>query len=138
MTVTFIRMQHSPILFFDGYCSLCNSTVNYLFRIDKRKKLRFGSLQGATAAEVLPATLLDEVDSVVLATGTDFKVKSDAILEVFRILGGGWRLFSAFRVLPLSFRDRVYDWVAANRYKWFGKQDTCRMPTPDERMRFVE
>lgn len=131
-------MSTRYILFFDGYCSLCNSTVDWLFRIDKKEKLLFGSLQGETAAKVLPKALAENVDSVVLSTGDTCRVKSDAILEVFRILGGGWRILAAFRILPRGFRDLVYDWIAANRYKWFGKRDTCRMPTPEEKRRFVD
>lgn len=138
LTFTFSAMQQKHILFFDGYCSLCNSTVDWLFRIDKKEKILFGSLQGQTAKDVLPEELIEEVDSVVLATGTDFKIKSDAIFEVLRVLGGGWRILSVFRILPRGFRDWVYDWVAANRYKWFGKEDSCRMPTPEEKKRFVD
>lgn len=125
-------------LFFDGYCTLCNNSVDFLMRVDKHQRLSFGSLQSETAERELPQELRESVDSVILKYNDRVFVKSDAALEVCRILGGGWHLFRIFKILPRSWRDAIYEWVARNRYRWFGKRETCRMPTPEEKARFVD
>jgi predicted DCC family thiol-disulfide oxidoreductase YuxK len=125
-------------LFFDGYCTLCNNSVDFLMRVDKRQRLSFGSLQSETAQRELPQELRESVDSVILKYNDRVFVKSDAALEVCRILGGGWHFFRIFKILPRSWRDAIYEWVARNRYRWFGKRETCRMPTPEEKARFVD
>ena len=129
--------QH-PIVFFDGYCTLCNNSVDQLMRMDKRRRLRYASLQGKTAKALLPAELMKDVDSVICLNEGKVFVKSDAAFEVLRVLGGSWAFFRIFRILPKSIRDSIYDWVARNRYKWFGKRDTCRLPNEEEKALFMD
>ena len=127
-----------PIVFFDGFCTLCNISVDRLMRMDKHQRLRYASLQGETAKAMLPAELMKDVDSVICLNKGKTFVKSDAAFEVLRVLGGGWAFFRIFKILPRSIRDSVYDWVARNRYNWFGKRDTCRLPSEEEKALFLD
>ena len=130
------------IIFFDGVCNLCNGFVNFVIDIDKKGKFRFASLQSPEASEYLSGfpdiVTGDNPDSVVLLTpeGRVF-TESEAVLNAAGVLGGGWSLLKVFKILPRSFRDSIYRWVARNRYRWFGKRDVCRMPTPELRERFL-
>lgn len=126
------------LIFFDGVCNLCNGAVNFIIDRDPKHKFQFASLQSAKAKELLPAEAFD-TDSIVLLTKEDrLLTKSSAALEIARNLSGLWPLFYIFIILPAFVRDAVYDLIAKNRYKWFGKQDSCRMPTPDLKERFLE
>lgn len=125
------------IVFFDGVCGLCNRFVDRLLRADKRHRLRFAPLQGSTAHARLPVELADALASVVYLRDGVVLQRSDAALRILMDLGGIRRLHGAFLLLPRSWRDSVYDWVARNRYRWFGKHDTCRVPSPAERARFL-
>ena len=129
-------MSASPtIVFFDGVCGLCNGFVDFLVQHDHDRRLRYAPLQGETAATLtqLPRTL----DSVVVVDGQQVLTKSDAALTVLTLLGGPWRLATLARVVPRSIRDAVYDTIARNRYRWFGQQASCRVPTPDEAAWFL-
>ncbi len=130
-----------PVIFFDGVCGLCNWFVDFLMSVDKGKKFLFSPLQSEFAAQNLPAELLslDENQAfksvVLMADGKIFQ-SSEAVLKTFEILGGVWRLLLVFRFLPKALRDLLYGFVAANRYNWFGKKESCRLPTAAERKRF--
>ncbi|MEJ2006247.1 MAG: thiol-disulfide oxidoreductase DCC family protein [Cyclobacteriaceae bacterium] len=128
-------------MFFDGVCNLCNGFVDFILRRDPKGKFRFASLQSAAAEEYLrnhDVTTGNDPDSVVLLTpGDEVYTESTAVLRIAGILGGAWPLMKAFYIFPGWFRDRVYRWVAKNRYSWFGQRDTCRMPTEEERKRFL-
>ena len=132
----------SPVLLFDGVCNLCHGFVRWVVLRDRRGRFRFASLQSRAARQVLeaagvpPGSLPDSV--VLVLPGQPPRVKSDAILEVARLLEFPWSLARAGRVLPRWVRDSLYDWVAAHRYRWFGRQPTCLMPTPDLRRRFLD
>jgi predicted DCC family thiol-disulfide oxidoreductase YuxK len=128
----------NQILFFDGVCVLCNGFVDFLLRRDVDHHFRFASLQGARAREVLPAELHEGVETVVLWSQGQVLVRSDAVLTVLSQLGGAWWLFRVFWVVPRPLRDLVYRLVAANRYAMFGKRDSCRLPAPEERARFLD
>lgn len=126
------------VILFDGVCNLCNSSVNFIIDRD-RGYFRFASLQSEYAHDLLknldydPATL----ESIVLLQGSTIKTKSSAALEIARHLKGGWKALTVFKLLPVSFRDLIYDFIARHRYKWFGKQDSCRIPTPELKERFL-
>ena len=130
------------IIFFDGVCNLCNGFVDFLIKRDNKGRFRYASLQSDEAEQYLknyPDIVTgSNPESVVLLT-EDGKVytESDAVLHIAGILGNGWQLMKSFFIFPGWFRDSVYRWVARNRYKWFGQRDTCRMPTPEERDRFI-
>jgi len=135
-------MSHTepPIIFFDGVCNLCNWFVQFVIRHDKRGIFKFASLQSDYAAS-LPA-LSDKVgnslSTVVLQDGDRYYFKSAAALRIARMLGFPFSLAYVFIILPVPLRDAIYDWVANNRYAWFGKLDACWLPTPELKSRFLE
>ena len=124
-----------PIVLFDGVCNLCNGTVDFMLKRDKRAKFRFASLQGESAARLVPDAM--ELDSVALWQDGRLYRKSTAGLRMYAGLGGIWRLALAFLLVPRPIRDAVYDFIARNRYRWFGKREACRLPTEAERGRFL-
>lgn len=128
-----------PILFFDGVCNLCNASVQRVIKADKKEVFRFASLQSEAAQELLADTGLNpqELKSVILYHQDKFYTRSDAVLESARLLGGGWSLLYICKLIPPFIRDTIYDWVARHRYRWFGKQDACMLPTPDLKRRFL-
>ena len=128
------------IVFFDGYCNLCNESVDFLIRRDKNRIFKYASLQGKEAEKLIPE-LKNDVDSFVyyrINSKTEIFTKSTAALEVMRDLGGWRKIFLFFLIFPKTIRDKVYDFVAKRRYKWYGKRDTCRLPTPEERSLFLD
>lgn len=130
-------VQH-PILFFDGVCGLCNRVVDRLLRADRRGVLRFAPLQGKTARRLLPDPPADPAGwSVVLRDADGVHQQSAAALRVCRHVGGWYRLLLPLRLIPRALRDPVYRWIARNRYRWFGRRDACRLPSPAERERFL-
>lgn len=126
-----------PVIFFDGYCGLCNGFVDFIIAVDKKEKFRFSPLQSEYAKKNLPSSFTQDVKSVVVQIDGKTYQKSEAVLAVMEELGGVWKLTSAFGILPLPIMNKAYDLVAANRYKMFGKKDTCRLPGPQERLRFI-
>ena len=125
------------IIFFDGVCGLCNKTVNFLMRIDKRQNLKFAPLQGQTAQGRLPAEIIEDLNTLIFYENGKLSNRSTAVLRAIKTIGGFWRLLYVFIIIPSPMRDWIYKTVAKNRYKWFGKHDTCRMPTPEERGRLL-
>jgi predicted DCC family thiol-disulfide oxidoreductase YuxK len=135
-------MSHTepPIIFFDGVCNLCNGFVQFIIRHDKRGIFTFASLQSAYAASLpgLEAGVVNTLSTVVLQDGDRYYFKSTAALRIARMLGFPFSIAYVFIILPVPLRDVVYDWVARNRYKWFGKRDACWLPTPELKSRFLE
>jgi len=136
-------MKHenrSPIVFFDGVCGLCNRFVQFLFAIDKRRIFKVATLQGATAKLKLPEDLRENLTSLVVVT-RDGRVltKSRAVIDVFREVGGIWRVVYCLGFwIPPVILDPLYDAVAAHRYRWFGRLSACRIPTAEEREQFFD
>lgn len=132
--------DEEPIVLFDGVCNLCSGVVQYIVPRDADGRIHFASLQSDVGEELLAEHGLptDRLESIVLIEGDDCYVKSDAVLRIAGHLGGVHALLPPLRILPRRFRDRVYDFVAARRYRWFGEKDQCMMPTGDVRERFVE
>lgn len=129
----------SPILIFDGVCNFCNSSVNFLLRHDTHGVFRFAANQSETGKEILTAQGVDteRVDSVYVFADGRLLQKSEAALYIASRLPYPWRLLGVLRIVPAGLRDWLYDFVASNRYKWFGKRESCRLPTAAERERFV-
>ena len=128
------------VLLFDGVCTLCNAAVDIVMRHDRRGRFAFASLQSEAAGAFLAARGQSAdalLDTVVLIDADGVHTQSDAALRVLRGLGLPWSLGSALVAVPRPLRDAVYRWVARNRYRWFGTKETCRLPTPAERARFV-
>lgn len=132
--------EHGLILLYDGVCGLCDRSVQFILARDPGGSMRFATLQGPlgqAALARLPA--LAGVDSVVLLHAGGAWVRSTAVLEVARYLGGAWALLGVLGyVLPRRLRDWLYDRVARNRYRTFGKFDACPIPAPDARARFLD
>jgi predicted DCC family thiol-disulfide oxidoreductase YuxK len=128
-----------PIVFFDGVCNLCNGAVNALLDRDRRGRLRFAPLQGETFAALRSRRPeLEQLDSIVVEDRGGLHVKSAAVVHVLRALGGPWPALAwLVRLVPRPLRDRAYDLVAARRYRWFGRRDACRVPTPELKARFL-
>jgi len=131
----------TSILYFDGVCNLCNRTVDYIIKHDKAQTFHFASLQSNFAAETLKPYNLDpkDLDSVILILNGQCYIKSRAAAQVLIQLGG-WRAIIGrlIALVPKSFADWGYLWIARNRYRWFGQSETCRIPTPSERERFID
>jgi predicted DCC family thiol-disulfide oxidoreductase YuxK len=128
------------IVLFDGVCGLCNWSIDFLLRHDRRGALRFAPLQSQGGQALLREHGLNpaEFSSVVVIDGLQVYRRSDAALHALSRLGAFWRALAVLaRVLPRSGRDAIYDWVAKNRYRWFGQRSICRIPAPDERQRFL-
>lgn len=128
----------TALILFDGVCNVCNASVNFILDHDPAGRFRFASLQSAVGQKVLrdlkrPAA---SFDSVILVENGRFYEKSDAALRIARHLRG-WRWAWGLRFVPKFLRNAAYDLIARNRYRWFGRREVCRVPTPEERERFV-
>ncbi len=126
------------IVFFDGVCNFCNGTVNWLMARNKRRNLLFSSLQGSTAKRLVPQEMLVDLSSIVYYRKGSMYTKSTAVLFICKDMAWYGGLALPFLLVPRVVRDGVYNWVARNRYKWFGKSDTCRIPSAAERTRFLD
>lgn len=133
----------APVLLYDGVCGFCNKSVQLILDHDRRGEMRFAALQsdyGQAVIERHPE--LRGIDSVVFIEqqrgGERIYTRSDAALKVAAYLGGFWKIFLAAKVLPRGLRDYCYDLFARNRYRFFGKYDTCMLPPPEVRSRFLD
>lgn len=129
--------QHNQILFFDGVCGLCNRVVDFLIGVSAGHALKFAPLQGSTAKNVLPNTFTENLDTLVYFQDGKLWTKAEAVARILEDIGGVWSLAKVLRVVPLFLSNFGYDLVATNRYKLFGRKDSCRMPSPEERSRFL-
>lgn len=136
------------VVLFDGVCNLCNASVNFIIDRDPGGYFKFASLQSVEASRYISTCSqgrgessgeeYDLLSSLVLyENGTCYR-QSTAALRIARRLSGAWPLFYGLIVVPAPVRDALYSWVARNRYRWFGKLDTCRIPTPELRSRFLD
>jgi predicted DCC family thiol-disulfide oxidoreductase YuxK len=132
-------LSDSRVVLFDGVCNLCNSSVLFIIKRDTRAKLKFASLQSDYGSEQLKRFSLpvSALNSVLLVREGRLFQKSNAALEIARMLDGMWPLMYAFKIVPSFIRDLIYNWIANNRYRWFGKKEECMIPTPEMKARFV-
>lgn len=130
-------MKTEPIIFFDGVCGLCNSFVDFLVKIDKHKVLRFAPLQGETAEKILHKHYIENLNTIVFLHNEKVLTQSDAVLEILKVVGGPWKGVALLHVFPRLFRDYLYSVVSKNRYTLFGKKETCRLPSPEEKQLFL-
>ena len=131
--------HYERVIVFDGVCNFCNAFVNFVLKWDSPGLFRFGTLQSQPAQDILAQLHLSTRDYetfLLLENGKVF-TKSTAALKVLRCLPGVWPWMYAFIIIPRPLRDMVYSVIARNRYQWMGKSDTCRVPTPEERARFI-
>jgi predicted DCC family thiol-disulfide oxidoreductase YuxK len=130
---------NDAIVLFDGVCNLCNGSVTFIIKRDPERRLRFAALQSDSGRALLGKVGLprDALDTLVLVEGGRAYTRSTAALRIARRLSGLWPLFYGLIVVPRPLRDLLYRAVARNRYRWFGKRDTCMLPTPDLQERFL-
>ena len=133
------EMTASPILLFDGVCNLCNASVQWVLQHDRDGQFRFAALQSDTGQKLLHQHGLsaEDFDTVVLADGEHLFLRSDAPLEIARRIGGFWAVFYVFKIVPRPLRDAAYNFVARNRYRWFGRREECMLPRPAWKGRFL-
>ncbi len=139
MSITDTQLQNQGIVVFDGVCNFCNASVNLMMRNDRKGYFLFTANQMEGGRELLTRFGLDPdaVHSVYLVEEGRIFSKSTAALRIARHMNFPWNLSYGFIIVPRFIRDAVYDLIAANRYRWFGKKEVCRLPSPEERARFV-
>jgi len=128
------------IILFDGVCNLCNGAINFIIKHDPKGTFKFASLQGETGKRLLQQHQINpaETDSIVLIDKENVSVKSSAALRIAKYLDKGFPLLFGFMIVPKFIRNAVYDYIAAHRYKWFGKKESCMIPTPELKSRFLD
>lgn len=132
-------MSNNPVLLFDGVCNLCNDSVQWVIKHDKKAVFQFAALQSEAGKALLRQYNLpvDELNTVVLIDKGKAFTRSDVPLRIAQKLGGWWALATLMFPVPKFARDWVYNWVAKNRYRWFGQKEECMIPTPELRQRFL-
>ncbi|HEY8280461.1 MAG TPA: DCC1-like thiol-disulfide oxidoreductase family protein [Bdellovibrionota bacterium] len=126
------------VVFFDGVCNLCNGFVDFLMKRDRARKFQVASLQGATAKKLLPGEMVKDLHTMALWREGEILKRSDAVLATVSQLGGLWFLARLGWLVPRFLRDAVYGFVVKRRYDWWGKRNTCRLPTKEEREQFLD
>ncbi|MDB5049452.1 MAG: putative thiol-disulfide oxidoreductase YuxK, family [Fibrobacteres bacterium] len=134
-----MNAQNNPILLFDGVCNLCNGSVRFILKRDRKQAFRFAPLQSAAGQALLERLGLprDGFRSVVLVEGDRHYQRSAAALRILRALGWPYKALYVFILIPRPLRDFGYDLIARNRYRVFGRSETCMVPTPEIRERFL-
>jgi len=134
-------IQNNKIILFDGVCNLCDNCVQYVIKQDKRNEFKFASLQSEIGQKLAKERGIDtsDVDSIILIEpGVAYYTKSTAALKIAQSFGGVWQLASVLEWIPEKTRDWAYDYVAKNRYKWYGKKESCMIPTPELKSKFLD
>jgi len=132
--------KNKKIILFDGVCNLCNSSINYVIERDKKDVFRFVSLQSELGKTIQEYIGLENknLDTIILyIPGKAYYIKSTAALHIMKEFSGFWILMQFFTIIPSIIRDVIYNFIAKNRYKWYGKQETCRVPTPELTAKFL-
>jgi predicted DCC family thiol-disulfide oxidoreductase YuxK len=127
------------IILFDGVCNLCNGLVQFIIKIDKKEVFKFSSLQSEFGQKILLENNLDtkDLNSFIFLDQDKVYHKSTAALKMYKSIGSYWQLLYIFIIVPRPIRDWIYSLIAKNRYKWFGKQESCWIPTPELKSRFI-
>ena len=131
--------QSKKIILFDGVCNLCNGAVTFIIKRDKDDLFRYAALQSKVGEELIGKNVIDtsNPESMVLIDDGRCYTKSSAALKIARHLSGGYPLLYGLMVLPAVIRDWMYDQIAQNRYRWFGKRESCMVPTPELKAKFL-
>ncbi|KKK36774.1 thiol-disulfide oxidoreductase [Mesobacillus campisalis] len=128
----------NPVVLFDGECNFCDASVQFIIQRDPKGVFHFASLQSDAGEELARKHhIRDDVDSMVLIEGDKVYYKSAAALRISRHLKGAWKLLYGLMIIPAPVRNAAYDVIAKNRYKWFGKKESCMLPPPSVRKRFL-
>lgn len=133
--------KNKKIILFDGICHLCNSAVAIVIKQDKKNTFLFAAIQSKKGKEIIDYLEIDivKIDAIILyEPGVSYDVKSTAALKIMNDFGQFWQLTKLFWVFPKGLRNQVYDFIAKNRYKWFGKKEACMIPTNDLKSKFLD
>lgn len=132
--------KHKKLILFDGVCNLCNNSVQYVIKRDQKNTYLFAPLQSKVGQQIIEQFQIDTVktDSILLYTNGKLYSKSTAALKVAATLGFPTNILSIFIVIPAFIRNWVYDFIAKNRYKWYGKKEACMIPTPELKSKFID
>lgn len=135
-----MKLEGHDIILFDGVCNLCNNAINFVIKRDPKNRFLYAPLQSISGKKLIKEHDIDiaSVDSIILIRKDRAYIKSTAALFIAQKLSGLWPLMIAFYILPSFMRNWVYDYVARNRYTWFGKKDACMIPTPDLKAKFLD
>lgn len=127
------------IILFDGVCTLCNASIDFVMKRDRTNRFLVGALQEPISKKLLSDFQVDPayLDSLVLVEKGKIYFRSTAALRIAKRLSGAWPLFYLFIVIPAFVRDPIYDWIGKNRYRWFCMKSTCRIPSAEERNKFL-
>ena len=128
---------NKTIVFFDGVCNLCNSSVQLLLKLDKDEVFSFSSLQSTYSQSIIPKDIQIEKDSIVLFKNEHFYSEAEAVFEIVKSLDNWTKVLLVFKVFPLNWNNVIYRWIAKNRYKIFGRKEECMIPDPNVRNRFL-
>ena len=133
-----IEISKSVILF-DGYCNLCNSQVNSILRFDSKKFFYFSNLDSSFSKKVIKENKVESLEgnTIILYHNNKIIIKSNAAIKIAYLLGGFFKIFIIFKILPNFIRDGIYDVISRNRYRWFGKSDSCYIPKKEILDRFI-
>ena len=127
------------IILFDGVCNLCNHSVQFIIKRDPKGHFKFASLQSEIGQKLVEQYGIPKgIESIIYIEKDKVYIKSSAALRISRKLNGYWRYLTILSILPSSFRDFFYDVIAKNRYKWFGKKESCLLPTIETKKRFLD
>lgn len=131
--------KNHDIVLFDGVCNLCNGAILFLIKRDKNDRFRFAPLESEVGKKLLLKHQIDpsKIDSIVLVSDNTAFTKATAALNISRHLGGLWPLLYSLIIIPNFITDAVYDFIARNRYRWFGKKESCMIPTPELQSKFL-
>jgi len=132
--------ENKKIVLFDGVCNLCSSAVQFIIKYDKKDIFRFVALQSQLGISICKhlGISFSKMDSIILYDPkTAYFYKSSAVIEIAKNFGGLWRLTPILRIVPIFISDRIYDYVAKNRYNWYGKKESCMIPTPELKSKFL-
>ena len=133
--------KNKKIILFDGICNLCNDVVLKVIKYDKKNIFLFSSLQSKIGKEITDhlGIEISKIDSIILyEPGVSYDIKSTAALKILQDFSGIWNLFSILLLLPEGFRNLIYDYIAKNRYKWFGKKEKCMIPSSELKEKFLD
>ena len=130
--------KDKKIILFDGVCNLCDSSVQFVIKHDKKDVFRFVPLQSELGQKIINHIGASTIDSTILyEPGKAYYLKSDVAFKILKEIGGFYKVLLVFSILPKSIRDHIYDYVAKNRYKWFGRKESCLIPTPELQSKFL-
>lgn len=132
-------IENKPVIIFDGICNLCNYFVNFIIRRDKKGKLLFTPLQSNASIKLQEQHKINLLvsETIIFIKNGNVYIKSDAVIEIAKHLDGGWKLLAITKMIPKFIRDSIYSKIAENRYNWYGKKESCMIPSADTKSRFL-